>query len=53
MSLKPQNSSEGFTDFWKLVSKENFPEITDLALQFLSSFGSTFVLEKIFQTLIM
>ncbi|CAG4973545.1 unnamed protein product [Colias eurytheme] len=46
ISSKPQNSSDDFSDFWKLVPKEDFPAITDLALQFLSSFGSTYACEK-------
>ena len=37
-----QNFSEEFGDFWKLVPKEDFPAITDLAFQFLCSFGSTY-----------
>jgi len=48
LSSKAQNSSEDFADFWKLVPKAEFPAITDLALQFLSSFGSTYVCEKVF-----
>lgn len=36
--LKPQNSSEDFAKFWKLVPTEDFPVITDVTLQFLSSF---------------
>lgn len=51
ISSKSQTSSEEFVDFWKLVPKEDFPAITDLAFQFLSSFGSTYVCEKIFSNL--
>lgn len=51
ISSKAQNSSEEYADFWKLVPKENFPAITDLALQFLCSFGSTYVCEKVFSDL--
>lgn len=51
LSSKAQNSSEDFADFWKLVPKAEFPAITDLALQFLSSFGSTYVCEKVFSDL--
>lgn len=51
IASKAQNSSDDFTDFWKLVPKDDFPAITDLALQFLSSFGSTYVCEKVFSSL--
>lgn len=51
ISSKAQNSSEEFADFWTLVPKESFPVITDLALQFLCSFGSTYVCEKVFSDL--
>jgi hypothetical protein len=51
LSSKAQNSSEDFADFWKLVPKAEFPAITDLAVQFLSSFGSTYVCEKVFSDL--
>lgn len=51
ISSKSQTSSEEFRDFWKLVPKEDFPAISDLAFQFLSSFGSTYVCEKFFSNL--
>lgn len=50
--LKPQNSSEDFAKFWKLVPTEDFPVITDVTLQFLSSFESTYVSEKFTQVYI-
>lgn len=48
---QPQQYSEMFINFWKLVPKENFPVICDLSLQILSRFGSTYVCEKVFSTL--
>jgi len=48
---QPQQSTDDFVKFWKLVPKEDFPTISDIALQFLSKFGSTYICEKVFSTL--
>jgi len=50
---QPQHqSSEKLIKFWKLVPKEDFLAIYDLALQILSRFGSTIcICEKVFSEL--
>lgn len=44
-------SSENVVQFWKLVSKEDFPATCDIALKISSRFGSTCICEKAFSTL--
>ncbi|CAI6377025.1 unnamed protein product [Macrosiphum euphorbiae] len=52
VSSQPQlQSSENLIKFWKLVPKEDFPAMCDLALQISSRFGSTYICEKAFSTL--
>jgi hypothetical protein len=50
-TVSPQlQSLENVIKFWKLVPKEDFPATRDFALQILSSFGSTYICEKVFST---
>ena len=37
--------------FWKLVSKDKFPELKNFALKMHSMFGSTYVCESTFSTM--
>ena len=51
LSQPQKQSSENVIKFWKLIPKEDFPAMCDIALQISSRFGSTYICEKAFSTL--